>query len=73
MDGRVIIQTKDGGYALAGGNFMYIAKLSSSQTSTFEAYIYVVAAAIVAAIVILVIAVTLFLKRKRARPALNKT
>jgi len=69
MNGGVIIQTKDGGYALASGmnGFMYIAKLSSSQTSTFEAYVYVVAAAIVAAIVILVIAVTLFLKRKRAQ------
>ena len=69
MNGGVIIQTKDGGYALAGGmnGFMYIAKLSSSQTSTFEAYVYVVAAAIVAAIVILVIVVTIFLKRKRAQ------
>ena len=66
--GSVIIQTKDGGYVLAGGNgFMYIAKLSSSQTSTFGAYIYVVVVAIVAVIVIMVIAFTIFLKRKRAQ------
>jgi heme/copper-type cytochrome/quinol oxidase subunit 2 len=65
--GSVIIQ-KDGGYVLAGGmnGLMYIAKLSSSQTSTFGVYMYAVVVAIVAVIVIMVIAVAIFLKRKRA-------
>jgi hypothetical protein len=77
-EGRIIIQTKDGGYALVGGmtemyqnnypEFMYIAKLSSpAKTSNSGMLVIDVAVPVALAVVVaIVIGYAIFIKRKRA-------